>query len=716
MGHLRDRIVLRDARVYDRHPYGRAPGRDPELLRRGIEPPSELELAGMGRLLDVELELLHHKMSCIVEEGREVYMSLSISEGIITGDMNCGILTAGGDPAVVATGIFFHSLLNYGPVKYIMKYYAGDATMGLSDGDVFFFNDPAAGGVHALDMFVSTPIFAGRQLVGWAQVGGHQGECGSTAPGGFNPAAVSRWEEGLHVPAMRIGERWQLRRDLFEFLQASVRNPFVFASDLKARVATCKRICERVQREAERRSPQAVAGGLRKILAVTAERARDRLRQVPDGIYRHVLFNDGVGTASGLVRLPTTVVKEGDHMTVLVQGASPENWAGPQHSTWHLMRAAMGVYLFTYFFRGLPPNIGCFDPIEVLVEGPSIANCTEEIAKAEGTTPAAMHVQNLHVIGSKMLYAAGEYDGVCAPFARSPMTFVYAGTNQYGYRVANVVGHENGAGQGARHDADGLDACGFYWASVTDIGEVEEADARLPVMTLSRAIDTDFHGFGRYRGGAPCVQTSMAPETGCQMTSKGGAERVSHSPGLFGGYAAPPNPRFVIRDTDVMSSLETGHLAADMAKYSLATTQHVHGQYELESASQDTQDFSRGDLFISSTGGGGGYGDVLERRPQDVMTDLRAGCISHWVACNVYHVVYDEDSLEIDAAATDAARTDERRARLQRGLSFDEFIGPWLQRRPPAEELRYYGDWPEPGVEHYAKPFWGLFEQAAGDG
>jgi acetophenone carboxylase len=489
-----------------------------------------------------------------------------------------------------------------------------------------------------------------------------------------------------------------------------VRNPFVFASDLKARVATCKRICERVSREAERRSPEIVVGGLRKTLAVTAERARARLRRMPDGIYRHVLFNDTVGTDLGLVRLPTTVIKEGDAMTVVVQGASPENWAGPQHSTWHLMRAAMGVYLFTYFFRGLPANVGCFEPIEVLVEGPSIANCGEEIAKAEGTTPAAMNVQNLHVIGSKMLYAAGDYDSVCAPFARGPMTYVYAGVNQYGYRVANVVGHENGAGQGARHDLDGLDACGFYWASVTDIGEVEETDIRLPVMTVSRTIDSDFHGFGRYRGGAPCVQTSMAPLQGCEMTSKGGAERVSHSPGLFGGYAAPPNPRLVIRDTDIPAAGLSEHLGDRLAKTSLASHRHVPGSYQFESASQGTQAFHHGDLFVSSTGGGGGYGDVLEREPDDVMTDLQAGLISEQVARDVYCVEFDVATKRVDVIATQAAREREGQRRRSRGRPFAEFIGDWLAQRPPAEELRYYGEWPEPHVAGYDKPFWGLYE------
>jgi acetophenone carboxylase len=374
------------------------------------------------------------------------------------------------------------------------------------------------------------------------------------------------------------------------------------------------------------------------------------------------------------------------------------------------MRAAMGVYLFTYFFRGLSPNIGCFDPIEVLIEGPSIANCSEEVAKSEGTTPAAMHVQNLHVIGSKMLYAAGEYEAVCAPFARSPMTYVYAGVNRYGYRVANVVGHENGAGQGARSDLDGLDACGFYWASVTDIGEVEEADTRLPVSTLSRSIDTNCHGFGRHRGGAPCVQTSMAPQQGCEMTSKGGAERMSHSPGLFGGYAAPPNPRFVIK------APELGGVATDdvggFSRYELVTTHIVEGSYEFESASKETQSFGQGDLFISSAGGGGGYGDVLERDPVEVMNDLRLTVISPWVAQNVYRVVYDQVTLDIDTQATVEARAEERAARLARGRPFDDFIREWLKQKPSEDQLRYYGDWPEPGVEGYSKPFWGVFVEA----
>jgi acetophenone carboxylase len=711
MANLRDRIRLHPGLVYDRHPYGKAAGRDPDLLVRGIEPPSDLEQQGMAALSVVDLEVFQHKMTAVVEEAREVYMALSISEGIITGDMNASIFTAEGDPAVVATGIYFHTLLNYAPVKYILKYYRDDPTVGLQEGDVYFFNDPTAGGVHTFDMFVSAPIFFQGELIGWAEVGGHQGETGSISPGGFSPKATTRWEEGFHMHAVRIGQDWTLRRDLLDYMLNSVRNPFVFASDLKARVATCKRIRDRVVREAERRGAAQVAGGLRKILSVSADLARQRIRQVNDGIYRAVLFNDTVGLEPALVRLPTAVIKEDDRLTVLVQGVSPENWRGPMHCTWHLMKASMGVYLFTYFFRGLPPNIGLFDPIEVLVEGPSVANCTDEIAHGEGTSIAAMNVQNLHVIGSKMLFDSNYRLGVCAPFSRNVLVNVYAGINSYGYRSANFPGSANAGGQGARFDLDGEHGSGFYWASTTDAGEAEEGDTRLPPLTLARRIDKDFHGFGKQRGGSPLVDIAIAPpERGCLLTSWGSADRVSHNPGLFGGYAAPPNPRMVITNTNVLDLMARSDPALKLTQYDLARDESVRGTYRYEVSSQATEAFKPGDLFVYSIGGGGGYGDVLEREPQAVMDDLRTNVISHSVAHGVYRVVYDEASLIVDDTATLRERQTAREERKQRGKPFAEFIAEWQQLQPSADKLKYYGDWPEPRVPAYQKAFWGLHD------
>ena len=88
-----------------------------------------------------------------------------------------------------------------------------------------------------------------------------------------------------------------------------------------------------------------------------------------------------------------------------------------------------------------------------------------------------------------------------------------------------------------------------------------------------------------------------------------------------------------------------------------------------------------------SQGSGGGYGDVLERDPEAVMADVEAGYLSGETAREIYFVVYDPDTLAVDAAATQAARDAERQARLRRGRPYGEFVkrvGDRGAARPPA--------------------------------
>ena len=344
MTSLRDQIKLHEGLVYDRHAYGKGPGWDPELIVEKAAKPSPIEAAGYDLLSDVELEIFYHKMLTIVEEAREVWQNLSISDIILAGDMSTAIFTPSGDLAVASTGIHFHALLNYAQSKFILKYYRDDPTVGLNEGDIFFFNNPLAGSTHAPDMFTAMPVFHEGELVAWAEVGGHQGDCGSVSPGGFNPYATSRFEEGFHMAGVKIGEKFRIRKDMLDYLCGSVRNPFVFAVELRSRVATCLRMRDRILREVERRGPAAVSGGLRRLIDRSSELASERLEQINDGIYRSILFNDTIGAEKGLVRIPVTVIKEGGEMTILVQGVSPPNGKGPVHATWHLVRASQAVY------------------------------------------------------------------------------------------------------------------------------------------------------------------------------------------------------------------------------------------------------------------------------------------------------------------------------------------------------------------------------------
>ncbi|MBM3485210.1 MAG: hypothetical protein FJX67_01040 [Alphaproteobacteria bacterium] len=695
--------------VYERDVYGRRPGCDPDLICRGLEPITEIERRGLSKVSDVDVDLLSHKLTSIVEEARDVYTALSISEGVIMGDMNCGLFTASGDPVAVGTGIYFHTLLNNAQLKYILKYYKNDPSVGLADGDVFFFNEELAGGVHNLDMFTAMPIFWEGELVAWAEVGGHQGETGSITPGGFAPTAKSRYEEGIHLPCMRIGRNFELRQDILDFMAGSVRNGFVFVSDLKSRVASLFQSRRRFLREIERRGVEAVCAGMRRILIRGEEQARARIREVNDGIFRSILFNDEHGTFFGLSRIPVTVIKEGDEMAILAQGVSPQCEDGPFNSSWHLSRAATAVYLFSYFFRGLPPNAGLLEPVKYYIEGPSMLNSMDELAHGLANQVCAFVTQNMYMAGAKMLFDSPYRIAVQAPHSRNYMLPIFAGKNRRGYYGANFTGTTNAAGGGGRYDMDGEPALGFYWGPWTDAGEVEDIDERLPHFILARHLDKNFHGYGRYRGGTPLMEVAtVCGDDGCVFSSWGSCDKVTFNFGLFGGYAGPPNPRFIIRNSDFFDQIKAGK-DVKLGQYQLLTEKNLKGNYLLSSSSKDAEPLREGDIIVHSVGAAGGYGDVLERDPEAVLKDLEDEQITADVAAKIYGVVIDAKTGLIDAVKTDKQRAAIRRERLAKGKPFDQFIAKWLALKPPAEILTRYGGWPEPQVPGYRKPFWGLY-------
>ncbi|RTL55282.1 MAG: hypothetical protein EKK40_00620 [Bradyrhizobiaceae bacterium] len=712
MGKLFDKhIKLFDNLIYEKNAYASRPGYDVDIIARGIEPVTDVEQRGMDKLTTIDFELLMHKLSSITEEARDVYMNLSISEGVITADMNCGIFTASGDPCIVGTGIYFHTLLNNAQLKYINKYYRDDPSVGLKDGDIYFFNDELAGGIHCFDMFTAMPVFYEGQLVAWVECGGHQGETGSITPGGFAPTAKNRYEEGLHVPCMRIGSNFLLHRDMLDYLFNAVRNGFVFEADLRSRVAVMMQMRKRLLREIERKGVEYVVGGMRQILVNGERNARARLKEINDGVFRSVLFNDEHGTFFGLTRVPLTLVKEGDELAVIIQGVSPECETGPFNCTWHLARAATAVYLFSYFFRGcMPANAGLLEPVKYYIEGPSLMNSTAERAHGLANQVASFGTQNLFVAGAKMLYSSPHREAVQAPQSRNYSLPIYSGPNRRGYLSMNYSGQINAGGGGARFDMDGENALGFYWGPWTDAGEVEEQDDRMPQLSLSRKLDKNFHGYGKFRGGTPLLEvTTFTDHQQCCMSSWGSCDKLSFNFGLFGGYAGPPNPRVVIRCTDVMEKIEAGE-DIDLGQHQLLANMNVKGKYILSSSSKDAENFDPGDLIVSSVGAAGGYGDVLERDPQLVQADLDDNLITTDVAEKIYCVHIDPETRLIDEEKTAARRAAVREERKREGQPFDVFIKEWLKKKPKDHILEHYGHWPEPQLETYNKPFWGLYD------
>jgi hypothetical protein len=100
----------------------------------------------------------------------------------------------------------------------------------------------------------------------------------------------------------------------------------------------------------------------------------------------------------------------------------------------------------------------------------------------------------------------------------------------------------------------------------------------------------------------------------------------------------------------------------------------------------------RGELYMIAQGTGGGMGDPLDRDPAGVMRDMDEALISHDVAWRIYRVVYDRQTLRVDAAATGDAREQARRERIAQSVPFDRFCSQWVKDRP-SPAAPYFGCW-----------------------
>ena len=74
----------------------------------------------------------------------------------------------------------------------------------LADGDVFLFNDPYDGGTHLSDFKLVRPYFRDGALFCWLASVGHWHDVGGNVPGNYNPAATESFQEGMHIPPVKL--------------------------------------------------------------------------------------------------------------------------------------------------------------------------------------------------------------------------------------------------------------------------------------------------------------------------------------------------------------------------------------------------------------------------------------------------------------------------------------------------------------------------------
>lgn len=675
-------------------------GRDQEVVQRMRPEPMTAEeeraQAGVG---DLEFEIFRHKMHMIALEGKETTMKLGASTAMRWGDVAFGIFTAQGDLAVCATGIYHHAVLGQIPLKYVVRHWVNEPSVGAREGDAFFYNDPYYGGVHNADMGLAIPVFHGGRLVCFVGAAVHTGECGGAEPGGTSPHARTQYEEGLRVPPIKIGEDFQLKEDLLNMLATMTRDPRTMILDIKARLAAARIAERRIKDLIAAQGVEFFIGALRRVLTVTGAAARRRIAQLNDGIYRQPRFLDTVGTGPGLMRIHLAVIKQGDRITLDLSGSSPMVVGKPVNCFFQGIIGLAMVYFCGWLFHDLPANNGLLEAVDWRFPDDCLVNAHGDVSTSMAPVVQVCFTQGMFLCGSRMVYGGIPSHAIAAWFSGFAIP-VYGGFNQFGDPIADISPEINATGSGARPDMDGVDVAGAFFATLSDCSDVESTEADRPFLYTFRNFCQKSYGHGRYRGGAGAGFGLMVHGVpGLALGGMGAGSRFPMTLGLFGGYAGPPT---------FLRYVEGSNLRAVMASGSTPRPRRLDEIYEpgnpeqgrvgLHDIAMGVRPFPAGDTLYFGVGGGGGYGDVLEREPQAVMRDLRDQRMTHQAAREIYHVVYDPDSLRVDEAATARRRDAVRAERLRLSRPFHEFQRDWQRLRPPEQALQHYGSYPDPAV------------------
>lgn len=692
-------------------------GPDPEIMQsHSLAPRTAREDTLLQKSWDrSRAGLLRDRLVSNCNETWEIMSQIASSPGAKWGDSITGVWTASGDLAMVSTGgvLGFASITHYA-LRHIMKYWKDDATIGVNEGDAFMHNDARWGSIHPADFATFMPVFHAGELICWVGTSEHLGENGAIEPGGLTAMAESVYGEGLRISPIKIAENRELKRDLVTFMQNMVRDRALMYEDTKARLTVCKLLERRVHDVLGEFGVDEFLAMLRIGLEDVEAEVKRRISVMPEAVTRGIAFGDSTLREKAYVKANVELRKEGDRLIVNMKGSSPEFANRTINSVLGSTKTAVAVLLTGFVWPDLPRNQAVMSPIEFeWDESSSLASSFE--------TPNTISMLTLfpfftafQVALSKLMYCVPEVRSrALAPWYNMINTYVFGGVNQRGQVVGSISANVNAMPGGARDGIDGEHSISALFSIMGDLPEIEIQEEEIPYVSLvGKKLLRDNQGFGKYRGGSGyfwVISNKDSPYWGFASVANGSS--FPNVAGLFGGYGCGVYPICKVRGIDIFQKIDEDPRA--FSAYDIPGWMNDRpisdASYETQIAAMPFEVANRGELYIMSQGTGGGYGDVLERDPQDVLEDIRNDIISPLVARDVYAVLYDPLSLTLDVAGTVALRESVRKSRLQKGQAFSEFVSCWTTPGPKNLPAPYFGCWGSPdeiwvGTEDIASP------------
>jgi N-methylhydantoinase B len=599
----------------------------PQPVRRRIAPPRPAARA-KGAVDAVTAEIVRGAMETIAYE-MATHVSLTATTPILnqSNERNATILDARGCLAALSVGIPQFMLSSTLPVRFALDFFGRD---GLYDGDVLVANDPYHGGGHLPDYNIFAPVFVDGELVLIASIQCHHADTGGAMPGGYNVDARDIWAEGVRFPAVKIYEKGEERRDVTYLMKVNNRTP-TFIGDLRAQIGAAQLGVRRLKEVVARHGTAAVRGAVDYMIAHAARRFREEVGTWSDGVYESDVYVDHDPKGNKDIHIHCKVTVAGEKLTVDFTGSDdrPELQA---YSTFGNTRGYVVAQIASMMDPEIPKNEGFFDSIELIVPRGCCLNPPPDRSVAAGTHHPGTEVGEAIARALEQVIPRR----CCPQIYKMGMPTVIFGTHpKTGQLFIDHSVDTFAAYCGAVYGQDGWGAMNVSFGNlIRATAEINESI--FPVRHMSRDYAPDSGGAGTWRGcpGSLYIKQILAPSQIYTYV----VGRKYPMPGIAGGRPGAPNQLRLRVGGDHEQEVET-------------TAFYV--------------DHDPGESYAYRYGGGGGWGDPLEREAQKVLDDVLDEYVSLEGARRDYGVVLngslEELDLVVDEAATAALRAEMRR-------------------------------------------------------
>jgi N-methylhydantoinase B len=374
-------------------------------------------------------------------------------------------------------------------------------------------------------------------------------------------------------------------------LGQNVRQPAIVLGDLQSQIASLEVGVSNVRKLAAKYGPETLTSACAALLDASEAAMRDVIRRMPDGTYsfEDFLDDDGIDT-SRPVRLHATVTIAGDRMVVDLSGCDPQV-PGPINATLGSTSSAIYYAAMACADRPIPPNAGCYRPIEIVAPEGLVVNARHPAPVAHRITPG-------HRLVNVLFGAFSQAVPDRMPAAYYGCSYVCSFQTEREDGRRNVLVEIEIGGCGALPDEDGANAFSFGMHNNANI-PLEMVEAGMPLSFTGYGLLPGSGGAGERRGGLGLFREWRVDAERATMTAQ--MDRFRHRPyGLAGGEPGSAGRLVLIRDG--------------------ARTQ-LHSKVS-------NLPLRRGDIIRLETSGGGGFGDPARRSGSDRARDSALGYVA----------------------------------------------------------------------------------------